>query len=107
MLKIDANQANKYDLKHKCCDWYFRDTYIVVKWTFTITNPDNDVYDKKLEFKNNAPFVFCISEINYTLVDNAEDLDIVMPMYNLLQYSKKYSIKIQNRLITKQVLQEN
>ena len=65
------------------------------------------MYDKKLAFKNNAPFVFCISKINYTLADNAEDLDIVMPMYNLLQYSKKYSIKFQNCLITKQVLHEN
>ena len=40
--------------------------------------------------KNNAPFVSCISKINNTLIDNAEDLDIVMPMYNLLEYSKNY-----------------
>ena len=46
------------------------------------------MYDKKLTFKNNAPFVSCISKINNTLVNNAEDLDIVMPMYNLLEYSK-------------------
>ena len=38
-----------------------------------------------------APFVSCISKINNTLIDNAEDLDIVMPMYNLIEYSKNYS----------------
>ena len=46
--------------------------------------------DKKLAFKNNAPFTSCISKINNTLIDNAEDLDIVIPMYNLLEYSKNY-----------------
>ena len=45
---------------------------------------------KKLAFKNNAPFVSCISKINNTLIDNAEDLDVVMPMYNLLEYSQNY-----------------
>ena len=46
---------------------------------------------KKLAFKNNAPFASSISKINNTLIDNAEDLDIVMPMYNLMEYSKNYS----------------
>ena len=46
---------------------------------------------KKLAFKNNPPFVSCISKINNTLINNAEDLDILMPMYNLLEYSKSYS----------------
>ena len=55
-----------------------------------VTNPDNDAYDRKLAFKNNAPFVSCISKINNTLTDNAEDLDIVMPMYNLIEHSKNY-----------------
>ena len=45
---------------------------------------------KKLAFKNNAPFTSCVSKINNTLIDNAEDLDIVIPMYNLLEYSKNY-----------------
>ena len=44
-----------------------------------------------LAFKNNAPFTNCISKINNALIYNAEDLDIVMPMYNLYEYSKKYS----------------
>ena len=56
----------------------------------TVTVPDNDAYDKKLAFKNNAAFISCISKINNTLIDNAEDLDIVMPMYNLIEYSKNY-----------------
>ena len=43
-------------------------------------------------FKNNAPFRSCISKLSSTLMDNTEDLDIVMPMYNLLEYSKTYSV---------------
>ena len=43
---------------------------------------------KKLFFKNNAPFIKCISKINGTKIDNADDLDVVMSMYNLLEYSK-------------------
>ena len=43
-----------------------------------------------MAFKNNAPFNSCITKINNTLIDNTEDLDIVMTMYNLIEYSKKY-----------------
>ena len=43
-----------------------------------------------MAFKNNAPFVNCISKINGVKTDKAEDLDVVMPMYNLLEYSKNY-----------------
>ena len=45
---------------------------------------------KKVTFKNCAPFTNCISEINNTQVDNAKDIDIVMPMYNLIEYSDNY-----------------
>ena len=45
---------------------------------------------QKLVFKNNTPFINCISKINSIKIDNAEDLDVVMPMYNLLEYSKNY-----------------
>ena len=45
---------------------------------------------KAVAFKNNAPFINCISKINGTKIDNAEDLNVVMPMYNLLEYSKNY-----------------
>ena len=41
-------------------------------------------------FKNNAPFINCISNINGVKIDNTEDLDVVMPIYNLLEYSKNY-----------------
>ena len=41
-------------------------------------------------FKNNAPFINCFSKVNGIKIDNAEDLDVVMPMYNLLEYSKNY-----------------
>ena len=47
---------------------------------------------QKLIFKNNASFRSCISKINNLFVDNTEDLDIVMPMYNLLEYSDNYSM---------------
>ena len=45
---------------------------------------------KATTFKNNAPFINCILKINGVKIDNAEDLDVVMPMYNLLEYSKNY-----------------
>ena len=47
--------------------------------------------NKKVIFKNCAPFTDCISKINNTQVDNAKDIDIVMPMYNLIEYSDNYS----------------
>ena len=52
---------------------------------------NNNVFnEKKLVFKNNAPFISCITKINGIKIDNAEDLDVVMLMYNLLEYSKNY-----------------
>ena len=52
---------------------------------------DANKRNKKLTFKNNAPFRSCISKINKIFIDSAEDLDIVMPRYNLLEYSDNYS----------------
>ena len=75
----------------------YSDTYIVVKGTIPVTDPDNDAYDKELTLKDNAPFVSSILKINNTLIDNSEDLDIVMPMYNLLEYNKNY--KKNNRFL--------
>ena len=49
------------------------------------------IIKKKLAFKNNTQIVSCVSKINNMLIDNAEDLGIVMPLYNLLEYSKNYS----------------
>ena len=57
----------------------------------TVTDPDNNAYDKKIAFKNNALFLSYISKINNTLIDNAEDLDTVMPMCHLNEYSRNYS----------------
>ena len=72
------------------------DAYILVKGT--ITAADTSAADaaanntnKKVIFKNCAPFTKCISEINNIQVDNAEDIYIVMPMYNLIEYSDNYS----------------
>ena len=69
------------------CD--FNDAYIVVKGDITFEG-DNDANkrNKNLAFKNNAPFINCISKINGVKIDNAEDLDVVIPMYDLLEYSK-------------------
>ena len=75
-------------LRSDLCD--FSDAYIVVKGIITVTNPNNAKRNKAVAFKNNAPFINCISKINGVKIDNAEDLDVVMPMYNLLEYSKNY-----------------
>ena len=79
-------------LRSDLCD--FSDAYIVVKGVITVTKTNGrdfiDIRNRFLAFKNNAPFTNCISKINNVLIDNAEDLDVVMPMYNLLEYSKNY-----------------
>ena len=76
-------------LRSDLCD--YSDTYLVGKGTITVTDPDNNTYDKNIAFKNNALFTSCISKINNTLIDNAEYLDFVMLMYNLIENSKNYS----------------
>ena len=58
--------------------------------TATNTASDNALGEKKLVFKNNAPFINCVSKINGVKIDNVEDLDLLMPMYNLLECSKNY-----------------
>ena len=76
-------------LRSDLCD--YSDAYIVVKGEVTVTAGNNSSRKyRPLAFKNNAPFTNCILKINNVLIDNAEDLDIVMPMYNLLEYSKNY-----------------
>ena len=74
-------------LRSDLCD--YSDAYIVVKGDITLEG-DNDANkrNKNLAFKNNAPFINCISKINRVKIDNAEDLDVVVPMYNLFEYSK-------------------
>ena len=70
---------------------YLNDVFIVVKGDITLEG-DNDANkrNKNLAFKNNAPFINCISKINGVKTDDAEDLDVVIPMYKLLEYSKNY-----------------
>ena len=99
-------------LRSDLCD--FSDAYVVVKGNITVIKkiftandfeaPNNTINnanvtntvsnnafgEKKLVFKNNAPFINCISKVNGIKIDNAEDLDVVMPIYNLLEYSKNY-----------------
>ena len=83
-------------LRSILCD--YSDAYILVKGTITVTvhganNNANNIRDKRnrpLILKNNAPFVSCITRINGELIEDADDLDIFIPMYNLLEYSKNY-----------------
>ena len=83
-------------LRSNLCD--YSDAYILVNGANTVTAPGanngvNNIRDKKnrsLILKNNARFVSCITRINGELIEDADDLDIVMPMYNLLEYSKNY-----------------
>ena len=83
-------------LKSSLCD--YSDAYIHVKGTITINGRgaddaarQADERDKGVVFKNCAPFTNCISEVNNTQVDNAKDIDIVMSMYNLIEYSDSYA----------------
>ena len=83
-------------LRSNLCD--YADSYILVKGTITITGEgDNagerqaDERDKGVTFKNYAPFTKCISRINSTDIDNAHGIDIVMLMYNLIEYRDNYS----------------
>ena len=81
-------------LKSSLCD--YSDAYILVKGTISVNNTaaqgaaaNNN--NKKVIFKYCAPFTNCISEINNTQIDNAKDIDIVMPMYNSIEYSDNYA----------------
>ena len=83
-------------LRSNLCD--YADSYIIIKDTITITGDGDDTAarqaderDKGVTFKNCAPFTKCISRINNTDIDNAHDIDTVMPMYNLIEYSDNYS----------------
>ena len=80
-------------LKSNLCD--YSDAYILAKETITISGDvaarQGDEKNKGVIFKNCAPFTKSISRINGADIDNAQDIDIVMPMYNLIQYSDNYS----------------
>ena len=71
------------------CD--YADAHMLVNATITVAgNQPRDRQNRPLILKNNAPFLSCITRINNELIEDADDLDIVMPMYNLLEYSKNY-----------------
>ena len=78
-------------LKSSLCD--YSDVYILVKGRMTITGEGADAAarkaderDKRVTFKNCAPFINFKTEINSTEIDNAKNIDVVMPMYNLIEY---------------------
>ena len=81
-------------LKSSLCD--YSDAYILVRGTITVNNTAaagavaNNT-NKQVIFKNCAPFTNCISEINNTKAGDAKDIDIVMPMYNLIEYRDNYA----------------
>ena len=82
-------------LRSSLCD--YKDTYILVSGTITLTwAGDNDAArqlderNKEPIFKNCAPLTDCIHEISNTQVDNAKYIDVVMPMYNLVEYYDNY-----------------
>ena len=76
-------------LRSDLCD--YSDAYILVNGTITVAgNQPRDRQKKTVILKNNTPFVSSITGINNELIEDADDLDIVMPMYNLLEYSKNY-----------------
>ena len=83
-------------LKSRLCD--YNDSYTLLSGTITIAGGEDngagkraDKREKGVIFKNCAPFTDCISEINNTQIDNANDIDVVMPMYNVIEYSDNYS----------------
>ena len=91
------NKQNKFKtsmLRSSLCD--YNDAYMLVKGNITVNNTAVDGTaannaNKKVIFKNCAPFTNCISKINKTQIDKAEYIDIVMLMYNLIEYSDNYS----------------
>ena len=77
-------------LRSDLCD--FSDGYIIVKGTMTVTNPDNNAYDKNLAFKNNASFVSCVSKTNNIVIENSGDLDAVISMHNYYRDEPKSGV---------------
>ena len=78
------------------CD--YSDAYLLVKRKTAITGAGDDAAarqaderDKGVAFKNCAPFTNCVKEINNTQIDNAKDIDMIMPMYSLIEYSENYA----------------
>ena len=80
-------------LRSSLCD--YSDAYILVKGNISVNNTagagaDANNTNKKLIYKNCTPFTDTIREINNSQVDNAKDIDIVIPIYNLIEYIDNY-----------------
>ena len=76
-------------LRSDLCD--YADAYVLIEGKIRVLgNHPRDRQNRPVILKNNAPFISCITRINDELIEDADDLDVVMPMYNLLEYSKNY-----------------
>ena len=73
-------------LESSICD--YSDAYILATGNIAVVGGNNNI---KVTFKNCTPFRKCRTEINETFIDEAEHINIVMPMYNLIKYSDNYS----------------
>ena len=93
---VNDNSKTNYDvgneiiyntevLKSNLCDYNY--SYILVRGDITVTAAP----ETKVAFKNSTPFTKCITKIDGTTIDDTEDLDLVVPIYNLIQYSSNYS----------------
>ena len=97
MYNTNSNNSFKTTmLKSSLCD--YSDAYILVKGRITITREEDDAAsgqaverNKGVIFKDSAPYLNCKSEINNAEIDNAKNVDIVMPMYNLIEHCDNYS----------------
>ena len=105
-VEINDSSRGNYDnsniklkksmIRSNLCD--YSDAYILVSRTIEMEGARvddaakrSDERNKGVVFKNRAPFIECISEVNNTQIDNAKDIAVVMPMYNLIEYSDNYS----------------
>ena len=106
-IKINDQSRGVYDtnsdiifkttmLKSSLCD--YNHVCILVKRTITITRAGDDAAERQADernkgviFKSCAPFINCKSEMNNTEIDNSIEIDIVMSMYNLIEYTDNYS----------------
>ena len=103
-VEINDESKGKYDnsnirfktsmIRSNLCS--YSDAYILVKGTITVpnmaaTSAAVNHTNKKVIFTNCAPFIDCITELNNTQVEDAQNIDVVMPMYNLIEYSDAHS----------------
>ena len=88
-------QTGKQDLKHQC----YKQNYVITVMHISLSKKNTvqtennkaiDGYNRNLIVKNNTQFIICVSKIKNLSIDNAENLDTVMPMYNLIKCIKNY-----------------